>query len=198
MQKNAVTQKERKSSFESNRKEPFSQRLKILMHGRNIKQCADDWDIKLSTLKNYFSRPEARPRYEVLSKISNKEKVSIEWLLGEEDSNESLDQQKITSNAKTAWLIRLTEMLELLSDEDVEALTKQLTLKGVETILYLLDEDNIKLLKLDRVMKEKVLGLQPQTLEEAARIDEEARECGADHEGETLPQSLASNNKRAG
>ena len=49
--------------------------------------------------------------------------------------------------------------------------------KGIETILYLLDEDNIKLLKLDRVMKEKVLGLQPKTLEEAARLDEEARLC---------------------
>ncbi|RAP70609.1 putative regulatory protein [Candidatus Erwinia dacicola] len=168
------------------------------MHGRNIKQCADDWDIKLSTLKNYFSRLEARPRYEVLSKISNKEKVSIEWLLNGVGSNEPSSQQKNTPNAKILWLNRLTEMLELLSDEDVEALTRQLTLKGVETILYLLDDDNIKLLRLDRVMKEKVLGLQPRTPEEVARDDEEARECGPDTEGETLPQSLASNSKRAG
>ena len=59
--------------------------------------------------------------------------------------------------------------------------------KGIETILYLLDEDNIKLLKLDRVMKEKVLGLQPKTLEEAARLDEEARECGSDNLGQKAP-----------
>ncbi|OFC61512.1 hypothetical protein [Candidatus Erwinia dacicola] len=198
MQKNVGVSKERKGSFESNGKEPFSERLKTLMHGRNIKQCADDWDIKLSTLKNYFSRLEARPRYEVLSKISNKEKVSIEWLLNGVGSNEPSSQQKNTPNAKILWLNRLTEMLELLSDEDVEALTRQLTLKGVETILYLLDDDNIKLLRLDRVMKEKVLGLQPRTPEEVARDDEEARECGPDTEGETLPQSLASNSKRAG
>lgn len=199
MKKNADKTKQPRGSFEVDRKEPFSDKLRKLQNGRTVKQCAEDWGINLSTLKNYFSRPEATPRFDVLSKISSTEGVSIEWLLGNEDSFEVVNSEKsFPKYARGVWHRRLTDMLELLDEDDLEALTKQLMLKGLETILYLLDEDNIKLLRMDRVMKEKVLGLQPKTLEEAARIDEEARECGSDTSCETLPQSLTSNRKQAG
>lgn len=199
MEKNESTTKQPQGSFESSRKEPFSDKLKKLQNGRTVKQCAEDWGINLSTLKNYFSRPDATPRFDVLSKISSTEGVSIEWLLGNEDSFEVARPRKpFPQYARGVWHRRLTDMLDLLDEDDLEALTKQLTLKGLETILYLLDEDNIKLLRMDRVMKEKVLGLQPKTLEEAARLDKEAKECGSDNSGETAPQSLASNHKQAG
>lgn len=165
-----------------------------------MKQCAIDWGLKQSTLKNYFFRPESKPKFEALSSISKAEGVSIEWLADGVVSNESsgFDPTNANSVPKEAWRNRLSEMLALLSEDDIEQLAKQLTLKGVETVLYLLDDDNIRLLKMDRVVKEKVLGLQPQTPAEAARVDEEARECDSVNTGETLAQSLASHGKRAG
>lgn len=184
-----------RGSFDAKTKEPFSFRLRQLLKGRTVKQAADDWDVNLSTVKNYFSRPDSNPRYDVLSKISNKEGVSIEWLLGENDSFEQKrEAQMIPSRG---WRDRLIEMLDLLSDAELEAITKQLTLKGVETILYLLDDDNIKLLQLDYIIKEKILGMQPKTQSETALNHEKARECGLDSKNEAGEEILTSNRKRA-
>lgn len=166
--------------------------------------------MKVSTLQNYYKRKDITPipRKAQLIKIAEREGVSMEWLLtgsGEEPIGKSQKSEK--SELKTSRHLtrnkgkadeKILELLSFLSEDEKEMILEVLVRKGIDTVLYLLDEDNIKLLKMDRVMKEKVLGLQPQTLEEAARIDEEARECGADHEGETLPQSLASDSKRAG
>ncbi len=77
---------------------------------------------------------------------------------------------------------KILELLSFLSEDEKEMILEVLVRKGIDTVLYLLDEDNIKLLKMDRVMKEKVLGLQPQTLRRSCSYDDEARECGADHE----------------
>ncbi|MEN3257641.1 hypothetical protein AAH678_02220 [Sodalis endosymbiont of Spalangia cameroni] len=183
-----------KGSFDTKTKEPFSSRLRQLLKGRTVKQAADDWDVNLSTVKNYFSRPDSNPRYDVLSKISNKEGVSIEWLLGEEDSFESKREAQMIP--PRGWRDRLIEMLDLLSDAELEAITKQLTLKGVETILYLLDDDNIKLLQLDYIIKEKILGRQPQTQVEAALNNEKARECGLDSKNEAGEEILTSYGKK--
>lgn len=197
MKKNIQPIKQPQGSFEGEGKEPFSDRLKKLQNGRTVKQCAEDWDINLSTLKNYFSRPEAMPRFDVLSKISSTEGVSIEWLLGNKDSFEDYKTESVPpKSTHGVWLSRLTDMLDLLDEDDLEALTKQLTLKGLETILYLLDEDNIALLRLDKVVKEKILGKQTQTKEVANQNYEKAKECGADNAERPAEESLASDNKR--
>ncbi|WP_048795414.1 MULTISPECIES: hypothetical protein [Serratia] len=198
MEKNVHSTKQPEGSFEVKRKEPFSDKLKKLQNGRTVRQCAEDWGINLSTLKNYFSRPDATPRFDVLSKISSTEGVSIEWLLGDEDSFEVVKSEgTLPKCARGVWRRRLTDMLDLLDEDDLEALTKQLTLKGLETILYLLDEDNIALLKLDKVVKEKILGKQPQTEAVANHNYEKAKECGADNEERADTESLASDKKRA-
>lgn len=197
MKKNVQPTKQPQGSFEVEGKEPFSDRLKKLQNGRTVKQCAEDWDINLSTLKNYFSRPEATPRFDVLSKISSTEGVSIEWLLGNKDSFEGFKAESVPpKGTHGVWLRRLTDMLDLLDEDDLEALTKQLTLKGLETILYLLDEDNIELLRLDKVMKEKILGKQPQTPWEADTNYDKARECGTDNAERPAEESLVSGRKR--
>lgn len=197
MKKNMQPIKQPQGSFEDYGKEPFSDKLKKLQNGRTVKQCAEDWGINLSTLKNYFSRPDATPRFDVLSKISSAEGVSIAWLLGSEDSFEDLKADGAHSKgAHGVWLRRLTDMLDLLDEDDLEALTKQLTLKGLETILCLLDEDNIALLRLDKVVKEKILGKQPKTEEVASQNYEKAKECGADNAERPAEESLASDNKR--
>lgn len=176
-------------SFEASGKEPFNARLKLLLRGRTVKQAAADWDVKLSTIKNYFSRPESRPRYDVLSKISCSEGVSIEWLLGDKNSDEDSYGTQLSSGP--FWLARLSDMLSLLDEETLEALTKQLTLKGIETVRYLLDEDNIRLMQLDAVVKEKILGQRSNAAREAALDSEQARECGpTEGAGQRLPHGL--------
>lgn len=157
MEKNVSNEKQHEGSFDSNDKEPFANKLKMLMRGRTVRRCSEDWGINLSTLKNYFSRPDAKPRYEVLSKISNVEGVSVEWLLGEKDSFESKNKRCGITVEERQWHKRLSEMLFLLGENELEALTKQLTMKGLVTILYLLNDDNIRLLQLPSVLKEQIL-----------------------------------------
>lgn len=54
---------------------------------------------------------------------------------------------------------RLQEMLSLLKEEDIDAITKQLMLKGVEAILWLLDDVNIKFIQLPEEEKERLMAL---------------------------------------
>ncbi|EOS95580.1 hypothetical protein LU631_04750 [Erwinia tracheiphila] len=91
--------------------------------------------------------------------------------------------------------LKLPALFGTLSSDEKQALFEVLARKGIETALYLLDEDNVKLLKMDPVVKEKIVGIQHRTPEDMAHDDAEARECGADNPGEALPQSLASNKK---
>lgn len=196
--------KEPIGSFPAKGKEPVIERIfQLVDRYPSRSAAARAWGINVNTLKNYYRRKDIHPtpRPAQLSKIAEVEGVSVEWLTtgeGQPPKDTKKNPERRAHSHNSDDLEKLTEMLSFLSSKERKQLIETLTRKGVETILYLLDEDNINLLKLDRVMKEKVLGLQPQTLEEAARIDEEARECGANIEGETLPQSLASNSKRAG
>ncbi|QQE44167.1 hypothetical protein [Hafnia alvei] len=193
--------KEHERSFTGEVKEPVIERIFKLVERYNSRvDAAKAWGINVNTLQNYYKRKDVMPvpREKVLRQIAEREGVSLAWLL-HGGVDESLNTKNTTKNINSSDVdLKLLTLLGMLTEEEKLALFAVLARKGVETVLYLLDEDNIKLLKLDRVMKEKVLGLQPQTLEDAARIDEEARECGANNESEMLPQSLASNNKRAG
>lgn len=183
-------------------KEPVIERITSLVrHYPSRSAAARAWGVNINTLKSYYRKegPIPEPRDNLLARIAESEGVSFEWLkYGDGDEPQGGLSVDYKSPKTTSDGDELIQILGFLTVDERKQLATMLARKGVETVLYLLDEDNVKLLKLDRVMKEKVLGLQPQTLEEAARIDEEARECGADHEGETLPQSLASKSKRAG
>lgn len=91
----------------------------------------------------------------------------------------------------------LISMLTSLTLEEQEELTHVLKRKGVETLLYLLDDDNVALLQLDHVLKEKILGRQPKTHSEAVLNHEKARECGLDGKNEAGEEILTSYSKRA-
>ncbi|MGP3123427.1 hypothetical protein ACTVOX_02350 [Serratia marcescens] len=191
--------KERAGSFADVSKEPVIDRISMLIRKhRSRSAAARAWDVNINTLNSYFKNDVAppMPRDNLLARIADCEGVSLEWLkYGESDE---LQEKTPKTTKSPPEGDKLSQMLDFLSNDEREQLATMLARKGIDTILYLLDEDNIKLLRMDRVMKEKVLGLQPKTLEEAARIDEEARECGSDTSCETLPQSLTSNRKQAG
>ncbi|MMZ41812.1 hypothetical protein D3C81_178790 [compost metagenome] len=136
-------------------------------------------------------------------KIAEQEQVSLDWLLtGVGKELEPLSEKNEKSGASVPRASegvdeRILELLSFLSEDEKEKILEVLVRKGIETILYLLDEDNIRLLKLDRVMKEKILGIQPRTPEEVARADDEARVCDADNSRETHPASVASTKRHA-
>lgn len=199
-EKNSALEKEPEGSFVSDGKEPFKSRLRSLFKGRSLYQVSKDWDINLSTLKNYFARQSSIPRHEVLSKISHCEGVSVDWLLSGED--EAYNETKIKTKkdqALSSEALKLAEMLDLLSAEDLSSVSKMLVLKGVETILYLTDENNIELLRLDNVVKEKILWkFTVADPEEAKILDQEARErVGSGTAGHERTPNLKQDKKQA-
>ncbi|OIV46760.1 hypothetical protein BK025_09095 [Sodalis sp. TME1] len=92
----------------------------------------------------------------------------------------------------------LCEQLEVLTEEEIQDLVQMVKRKGAETLLYLLDDDNINLLKLDRVIKDKVLGKHyPEDDEQVALNDTSSRECGPDGKNKASEEILTSYSKRA-
>lgn len=182
-------------SFEEEAKEPVIQRVFQLVEHRysSRSEAAKAWGINVNTLNNYYKRVELNPvpRKEQLQKIAACEGVSLEWLLT--GAGEGVKKAERTNMNKPKD--RLAEVLSFLTECERNSLAEVLARKGVETALYLLDEDNIKLLQLDRVVKAKVLGMQSNAA--AALNDERAKECGADNGGEAASASLTDGRKQA-
>ncbi|MFN1148658.1 hypothetical protein [Serratia liquefaciens] len=158
--------------------------------------------MNINTLKSYFRKDGniPVPRDNLLARIAASEGTSLEWLkYGEGESPVEQQNQPISpeSPKQPSGGDALSQILVFLTTDERRQLATMLARKGIETILYLLDEDNIKLLRLDRVMKEKILGIQPRTPEEVARADDEARVCDADNSRETHPGSVASTKRHA-
>ncbi|MFT8209634.1 MAG: hypothetical protein ACMZI0_01540 [Symbiopectobacterium sp.] len=170
--------KERKGTFQEQDKEPVIARLAQLIRRHPSRSAAARiWGININTLNSYFkseSNP-PMPRENLLSRIAESEGVSLEWL------KTGLDESPKTPGITSYFGDCLSEMLSFLTQEERRQLASVLARKGVETVLYLLDEDNIRLLQLDRVVKAKILGMQSNAA--AALNDERAKECGSDSEG---------------
>jgi len=197
IEKNVTLPKAPQGSFEDHAKEPFSKRLRELQGSRSLYRTAKDWGVSLSTLKNYFSRQGSVPRHEVLTRISECEGVSIEWLLNGDRVSNELDPSKNARDEQISpEVMRLATMLSMLPSEDVKNLEKVFVLKGIETVLYLLDEDNIELLRQDPVVKEMYLARQPGSIQEAALNAQEKRERDTDSELQTTENDLANSDKK--
>ncbi|MFT4464377.1 MAG: hypothetical protein ACMX3H_06105 [Sodalis sp. (in: enterobacteria)] len=163
--------KERLGIFQTHDKEPVIDRIAQLARRYPSRSAAARaWGININTLNSYYKR-EANPpmpRENLLSRIAECEEITLEWLQSGDDKTPNKIEDRDG----------LVDMLLFLTKEEREQLTTMLARKGVETVLYLLDENNIELLRLDHVVKEKILGQQPQTQEEAALNARKARECG--------------------
>ncbi|HID9655235.1 TPA: hypothetical protein ACXJN2_002051 [Serratia marcescens] len=173
--KESPDSKQMLDSFESPTAGLFQIRLTELLKGRSKYQAAKDWGINLSTLKNYFSRQESVPRYEVLAKISELEGVTIDWLLGKEPSSEqhrpkpaadiltSSMRETDSGNYSDATLIKtdtkLASIFTILTEAEKQSLFEIIVRKGVDTVLQLNDERNIKLVQCNEAEKDKLLDL---------------------------------------
>lgn len=190
-----MDEKENNFAFQNEGKESIEERLRKLIGNRSVRAAAKDWGLSFSTLNNYLTRG-TEPSLNVAVKISHVEHVTIEWLATGMDNpftQKKMDEQTLSNSSDLDR--RLTELLSFLRDNEKQELIESLIRKGIETILYLLDEDNIKLLQLDRVVKAKILGLQSNAA--ASLNDERAKECGSDSEIGAASTSLTGGHKQA-
>ncbi|WP_273974871.1 hypothetical protein, partial [Serratia ureilytica] len=146
--------KEHERSLPDDRKEPIIERIFALVErypSRN--EAAKAWGININTLQNYYKRRELAPtpRHQLLEVIANHEGVSLEWLtdgIGEAPVNTKNEHKKEhTSTEVVDPDARLATLFSILSDREKQSLFEIIVRKGVDTVLRLSDERNIKLLQ---------------------------------------------------
>ncbi|EBE0997715.1 hypothetical protein DC560_19440 [Salmonella enterica] len=187
-------------SFDSNQKEPVIDRIARLVNRYpSRRQAAQAWDINYNTLQNYFKRAglEPVPRKLVLEKIARKEGVTVDWLLTGVSSSE-FKEKPATINKElkktNPSALRLLDMLDFLGEEKINAIVKLLTLKGVERLTALLDEDNLNLMQLTGEKREAALMLMQL---DPIRVREILSELRASRDvGRTIPQQTVDEHKK--
>ncbi|ESN58774.1 hypothetical protein FCG88_005620 [Klebsiella pneumoniae] len=187
--------KERKCSFGDDVKEPIIERVFSLVErypSRN--EAAKAWGININTLQNYYKRRDLAPvpRMKLLEVIANHEGVSLEWLvdgIGEPPVNTKKEHKKERKHSELNDPdARLATLFSILSDEEKQSLFEIVVRKGVETVLRLRDDRNIKLLQCNDVDKERLLvWLESGMKKEAFEASEVVAETG-----------LANSDKKAG
>ncbi|HBE9082337.1 helix-turn-helix domain-containing protein [Serratia fonticola] len=163
-------------SFTDEAKEPVINRVfQLVDRYPSRSQAARAWGMNVSTLQNYYKRKDIAPtpRKAHLLKIAEQEGVSLEWLLTgqgkpllqenkKSEMNDFADNQITKPASKTnASKVdeKILEMLSFLSLDEKEKIVEVLVRKGVEIVLYLIDDNNIKLLQLPDEEKERLMAL---------------------------------------
>lgn len=183
-------------SFVAEGKDNFRQRLQNLIGNRSVRAAAKDWGVPVSTLNNYIHKG-TEPSFKVVCLISNKERVSLNWLAyGVEDEQQPQQPQQPQQDTPCTGggaqtLIAIWESLE---PEEKVHVSKQLGRKGAEVLTQLLDDDNLCLMKLTGEKREAALLLVDMEPERAREILSKMRE----HGGLENPENHQVNPKRAG
>lgn len=170
--------KEQNGSFAHQGKEPLIQRLFYLVERYPSRsEAARAWGINISTLNNYYKRRHLNPvpRPGQLQKIAEKEGISLEWLTTGEgpkpvSSTKRTKEQKNTSHEVVmddshstpeggGITAKLSTLIDILSNDEKNALFELLARKGVETILCLLDKETQELLQLEGRKRQAALML---------------------------------------
>lgn len=149
--------KEPGSSFTKEKKEPVIDRVfQLVERYPSRSAAARAWGININTLKNYYTRRDIEPipRKSQLIKIAQTENVSLDWLLHGANNHTNINVSEITKDNNKMDAIhneeeevtlktttnKLTELLSLLDDNEMDRLYEILVRKGVDTILQLLFE----------------------------------------------------------
>lgn len=74
-----ATRKENDFAISEEGKEKIADRLRVLIGKRSVRAAAQDWGLSFSTLNNYLTRG-TEPSLNVVIKIANVERVSVEWI----------------------------------------------------------------------------------------------------------------------
>lgn len=150
--------KEPKGVFHEEGKKPIIERVfQLIERYPSRSAAARAWGINVNTLKNYYRRQDIQPtpRQSQLSKIAEVEGVSLEWLMTGHGEGPKSQERAIKNQVGD----QLINVLSFLTEKERQQLTEMLIRKGVETVLYLLDDNNIKLLQLPDEEKERLMAL---------------------------------------
>lgn len=190
--------KENEFAFVGDRKESFRDRLEKLIGKRSVRAAAKDWGLPTSTINNYLHKG-TEPALRVVMTIAEAETVSLEWLAAGLNKN-LIAKNSPTESSNENEIVRsdverkLFEQLSFLTEREKQKLVEVFARKGVETILHVLDDNNIKLLQLPDVIKEQILAIHTPGTD---AVDLEARECGADNEKQEGQGDPASQHRQA-
>lgn len=165
-QKENKPEQEAVGAFGLIEKEPVIERIfKLVERYPSRNAAARAWHINENTLKNYYRRQgnQPLPREHQLMKIAKGEGVSIEWLLtgkgpGPNDTEKTPKTPTELPERTDSADDQLFRIISFLTKQERERLTEVLARKGVETLLCLLDEVNLKLMQLD--LRDKVYALE--------------------------------------
>ncbi|WP_140918685.1 helix-turn-helix domain-containing protein [Limnobaculum xujianqingii] len=188
--------KEPKGTLLSKGKVPVIERIAELARKYPSRSAAARaWGINVNTLNSYYKNetPPPVPRENLLARIAEREGVSLDWLKTGKDEIPKLPENSVIRDG-------LSDLLSFLTDEERYQLTMVLTRKGVETILYLLNEDNLLLLQQPDTLKAHMLQeyVTGKLRDESAISNDQDKVCARSGEKQTPPQSLASGQKKAG
>ncbi|HDS1152701.1 TPA: hypothetical protein QDZ66_003497 [Pluralibacter gergoviae] len=159
-------EKERARSLSDIDKEPIIERIFSLVErypSRN--EAAKAWGININTLQNYYKRRESSPtpRRKLLEVIAEHEGVTLEWLTEGRGEPPVVEKKEHRKEHASSGVIdpdqRLATLFSILSDDEKQSLFEIVVRKGVETVLRLRDERNIKLLQCNDAEKERFLVL---------------------------------------
>lgn len=156
-------------SFTADEKEKILERIKSLSRGRSLRKMASDWCTPYSTMNNYFLRTTI-PSADVLLLISQKEGVSIEWLLtGAKPTEHTHDKQPShiqtptsVSEERSAMRAAWEVIFNSLGDDEAKALLSLFVLRGVQGVIKLAQERETAadiLSRLDADEQERLLAL---------------------------------------
>lgn len=186
--------KEPIGSLPGDGKEPVIERIfKLVERYPSRSAAARAWGININTLKNYYRRQDIQPtpRESQLTKIAEVEGVSLDWL--KTGAGEAPKEPERTRHGSVSD--KLTDMLSFLTEKERQGLTGILARKGIETVLYLLDENNIRLLQLPQVVKDQILAVHSDDSAHVAADDKKV--CASTEEKDTTESRLVAKHKHA-
>lgn len=154
---------EHQGSFYACGKEPVIGRIAELIRKHASRSAAARaWGININTLNSYFKNeaPTPMPRENILQRIADSEGVTLEWLKsGNEKTPKTPRQEAELVTTADAATNRLVELFSLLQQEDRDNLVRLFSLKGIETVLALLDSVNLQFLQLPNDEKDRLIAL---------------------------------------
>ncbi|HIA8654834.1 TPA: hypothetical protein ACWSQO_002365 [Klebsiella pneumoniae] len=154
--------KKPEGAFLEDDKEPVIERInELIQRYPSRSAAARAWGININTLKSYFRRGDSvpTPRENILVRIANNEGVGLDWLKAGAGLTRESPKPPETPTIPNQEKDRLQEMLSFLTPDERQQLTALLARKGVELVLYLLDERNIELLQSDDDVKHRALAM---------------------------------------
>lgn len=156
--------KETAGAFGVTRKERIMERIfKLAERYPSRNAAARAWRMNENTLKNYYRRQKNQsiPRESLLRQIAEAEGVSFKWLMtgDNEPENNTTKTPLVSQLSFDASDDQLLNMLSFLTAQERQQLTEILARKGVETILCLLNDINLQLMRLDAADKIKALEM---------------------------------------